>query len=482
MAVYQPKYPPYAHQLEALAKMKGKRAFALLMAMRTGKTKVVLDDFGQLELDGEVQDLLVIGPKGALPPWVQAIEEHCSDDLQSRLMVLFWQSVGNAAYNQALRTFLSNPKGLRRIFLVNIEALSTAGGARKAVATFTKLRQVMGAIDEATVIKSHKAARTKYVTREVTPMFKYRRILSGLIAPKGPLDLYTPFEFLDHRILNCASFYAFRGRYATLQTTYLGGRSIQTVAGYKNIDELQRLIEPYSYRVQLKDVYDMPESIWIRREIALTPEQSRVYSELRDYATAKLSATEHVTATVVIAQIIRLQQVLLGHVVDEEGKLHYLPETRTEALLSILEETEGKAIIWAPFTETIRLIKETLIAHYGPECVAEFSGKNSATREVEEALFKTHPACRFMVATAAAGGRGRTWDMADLVIYFGNSYDLEHREQSEERPKKVGKNIPIAYIDLVAPNTVDEVILKVLRNKINVSAAIQGDGWREWII
>jgi SNF2 family DNA or RNA helicase len=114
--------------------------------------------------------------------------------------------------------------------------------------------------------------------------------------------------------------------------------------------------------------------------------------------------------------------------------------------------------------------------------VARFWGGNRDTREDEERRFLNDPQCQYMVATAAAGGRGRTWTVADLVVYYSNTADLEHRSQSEERAQGVDKVNSVLYVDLIAPGTVDEKMLSTLRRKINMAAAITSDTWREWVI
>jgi SNF2 family DNA or RNA helicase len=114
--------------------------------------------------------------------------------------------------------------------------------------------------------------------------------------------------------------------------------------------------------------------------------------------------------------------------------------------------------------------------------VARFWGGNRKTREEEERKFQNDPAVRFMVATQSAGGRGRMWAVANTVIYYSNSDNLDHRSQSEERPKAMNKRIPIAYIDLVTPGTVDEKFITSLRRKINMATAITGDNYQEWLI
>lgn len=476
--IYTPPYKPRTQQHAALDKCEGQEAFAFLMEMRTGKTKVTLDDWGRLELAGKCQDLAVIAPGGVYKTWQEACREHLSADLQQRARIFTWRSGSGAKEIASFLLDMTRP----RVFLMNVEALSSVKAARAAMTVFLKARTAMLAIDEATIIKNPSAARTKFINRVLSPLADYRRILSGLLTPKGPLDLYAPFEFLDYRILNQRSYYGFRSRYSVMTTAYFGGRSIQQVVGYRNLEELQHLVAKASYRCTLADCYDLPPKVYMKREVPMTPEQARIYKELKTFATAALSATEHVTATVVIAQIIRLHQVLCGHTVDEMGTAHEIAENRTAALVELMSETEEKAIIWCSYDHDVRKVSAALGEEFGAESVARFWGGNRAEREQEESRFKTDPACRFMVATAAAGGRGRTWDIANLVVYYSNSYDLEHRSQSEERPQAVGKSNSVTYIDLLTPDTVDEVIIKALRAKISLATTIQGDDYRSWLI
>ena len=87
-----------------------------------------------------------------------------------------------------------------------------------------------------------------------------------------------------------------------------------------------------------------------------------------------------------------------------------------------------------------------------------------------------------MVATPSAGGKGRTWDNADLVIYYSSDYNLENRDQSEMRVQGVEKKRGVEYVDLIVPGTVEMKILKALREKMDLAAAITGDNWKEWLI
>lgn len=472
---YVPKLQPYVHQTDALNKMRHNKTFALLMAMRTGKTKVLLDDFGMLESDKQICiDLLVIAPAGVYRTWETAIKDHMSDDLQSRLMLHTFKS-GRSQIDK-LQTFLtySGP----RCLLMNVEALSRAGEARELCKLFLT-RSAMLVIDESTIIKNPTAKRTKFIITNLAPLSKYRRILSGLPTPRSPLDIFSQMEFLDWTILGYRSFYAFRNRYAIMKPMNFGGRMVQIVDGYRYEDELQKLIAPHSFRVEFRP--NIPSTYTIR-EVTLTEQQQKAYDELKNFATTKLENEAHVTATVVITQILRMHQILCGHVKDEMNQFHSIPELRTKELVELLEDYAGKAVIWCSYDYDIRKVAKVLTDEYGPEAIARFWGGNANTRESEEKSFLTSPLCRFMIATPSAGGRGRTWTPADLVIYYSSTNNLEHRDQSEQRVQGIDKNRQVDYIDLVAPNTVDIKILQALRDKIDMATTINGDNYREWLI
>jgi hypothetical protein len=477
---YQTPIDPWAHQKAALKKMKGHEAFALLMEMRTGKTKVTLDDFGRMELSGEVDAFLLIAPAGVYLSWIEAMEQHLSVDLKSRALIFIWQSGPSAAKKRELALFLRHegPK----VLLMNVEAFSTVKAAQELAVDFCKQNDVYGAIDESTCIKNASSKRSKFVVNILRPLIPIRRILSGLPTPRSPLDAFAQYAFLDWHIIGFKSYFSFRARYGIMVPMELGGRWVKVVTGYKNTDELQENIAPYSYRKLLKECYDVPDKVYLRHDVQLHPDQKRIYGEMKKFATAELDALTFVSAQIVITQMLRLHQILCGNTKDEKGNDVAIPEYRTRDLLQTLEEHQGKVIIWCTYDANIRSISEKLKKEYGEGSVARFWGGNVKTREAEEKAFKSDPDCRFMVATPAAGGRGRTWLVADLVIYFSSTSNLEHRAQSEERAQGIGKDEHVTYIDMIAPGTIEGKFLQSLRDKIDLAGQITGDDYREWLI
>src|SRR5580765_1808763 len=167
---YQSLMQPRDYQTKANRLMKGREAFALLMAMRTGKTKVALDDFGTMELEGRASDLLVIAPAGVYKTWLEAIREHVSLDLQKRLLTHVWEA-GKAKAAVGFMIIKNRP----RILLMNVEALSRPGDARKLAIEFVKTNRAGIIVDESTAIKNPKAKRTKFINTELAPLSSFRR-------------------------------------------------------------------------------------------------------------------------------------------------------------------------------------------------------------------------------------------------------------------------------------------------------------------
>lgn len=489
--VYVPSQKPYEHQIEAVRRAWGRAAFAYLMETGVGKSGAILDEFGEMEAAGEVQDLLVIAPSGCYSNWCEDKSElqvsefrgRLSADLYSRLAWARWVSGGSNAAKYAVESLLRGPwiHSRPRALVMNIEALSSVEKAREACNAFINTgRKVMIAIDESTTIRNN-SQRTKAI-RKFAGKVAYRRIASGLVAPRSPLDLFYQFEFLDPRILGYQNYYVFRARYAVLQQQMFGGRAVPIVVGYRNTEELQQKIAPHSYRCLKEDCLDLPAKVYETRTVELTDEQRRLYKQIKEEAQAELASGAYVSATSVITQLLRMHQVLCGYVVDEGGARHDVPSKRVAALLDVLQEHQGKAIIWVAYGHSLHSVSKALEEEFGPCSVARFWGGNAGTRSEDERRFLGDPDCRFMVATPAAGGRGNTWVNATLCVYFCNSHDLEHRIQSEDRAHRAGQRQSVTYIDLVAPGSVDEKIIKALRKKINIASEVTGDKWREWVI
>ena len=158
--------------------------------------------------------------------------------------------------------------------------------------------------------------------------------------------------------------------------------------------------------------------------------------------------------------------------------------SRLNELMSILEDTDGKVIIWGNFTHDLELIQKALAKEYGEDSVELFYGATPADDRqliVERFQDPANP-LRFFVGQPRTGGYGLTLTEAKTVIYYSNNFDLEIRLQSEDRAHRIGQTSKVTYIDIVADKTVDDKILLALRNKINIASQVLAEDFRDWIV
>jgi len=477
---YNFKLKPFEHQLAALCNGMHQKEFGYFMEMGTGKSKVLIDNMGMLYLDGQIDFALVLAPKGVYRNWVaKEIPEHMSDDVPHR--VIRWVSSPNKSQQEEMRSVKDKFEGLT-IFVMNIEAFSTLKG-QKAGDWMARALGAKGliAIDESTTIKNHKAKRTKALMKIATG-FKYRRLLTGSPITKSPLDIYAQTEFLRKGLLGYDSFYAFQGRYAVLQRRTMGAHSFQQVLGYRNLEELTHNIDKFSYRVLKKDCLDLPEKIYTARYVSLTDEQRNMYKRLQEQAMLLFEDGEMVSAPAVITQMLRIQQVMSGHLKTDDGEMRYFKSNRMEALKEIMDEHDGKAIIWSRFRHDIVEITKMLNKEYGEGCAAAYYGDTSdEDRNKIVRNFQESNALRFFVGNPATAGYGLTLTEANLVVYYANDFNLETRIQSEDRAHRIGQKNNVTYIDLISEGTIDEKIVEALRNKIDIGAKVLGEQAREWL-
>jgi SNF2 family DNA or RNA helicase len=249
------------------------------------------------------------------------------------------------------------------------------------------------------------------------------------------------------------------------------------------LDELTDRIDRYAYRVLKKDCLDLPEKVFTVRYVTMTEEQTRMYEDIRRQALTMLDNGEMVTTQHAITQLLRLQQVLSGHLRTDDGAIVTFKSSRLDALTEILEEHDGKALIWSRFRHDIQTITQALRDRYGDDSTAAYYGDTSD--EERNAIVRNfqnpkHP-LRFFVGNPSTGGYGLTLTEANLVIYYANSFDLEHRLQSEDRAHRIGQRNNVTYVDLISEGTVDEQIVKALRNKIELGARVLGEEARAWL-
>ncbi len=465
---FEYKTKPFEHQREALKKGAKLKNFAYFMEMGTGKTKVAIDNAAYLQTINEVNTVIVLAPNSVYRNWEKEISTHCSVDYT----ITIHKEHTKFDYQHEKLNF----------FLINVEALSHKSGVETLEKIIKPTKdKLMMIVDESTTIKNKSAKRTKNLLKLGLDA-KYKRILTGSPVTKSPLDLYSQCAFLDKTLLGFTSFLAFRNRYAVMRLIDMGGRAIEIPQYYTNLDELEQKLKSFSFRVKKEECLDLPEKIYQRRNLQLGQKQQEVYNRLKKAAYVILKDSE-VSFTNKLTEILRLHQVCNGFVKMDNQEITVFENCpKLKELLDIIEEGEGKFIIWANYVQNIESIINVLKKTYNSDSVVSIYGEITPEQRQEAVRrFQEDDKCRFFVGNPSTGGYGLTLTKASYVVYFSNSYNLEVRQQSEDRAHRIGQSKNVLYIDLVAEKTIDELIIASLKNKIKISAETLGEVINNWL-
>jgi len=480
------------HQLEAVQRMVGRRTYALFMEQGTGKTWTLLADIERLYAKGTIDAALVVAPNGVHLNWInREIPTHMEGEIVARA----WRSGAGVRYQRHLEQILEpRAEGFPvplRILAVNIDALVTKKGY-EFCERFLNATKAIIVVDESGRIKNPDAGRTKALM-QLRRQALGARIATGTPITRAPTDVFAQMEFLESGLLGTTSYRAFVAEYSDLlpATHPLMQNMVrrnpraafaQIVAKnpdgsprYRNLDKLQKLLEPHSFRVLKKDCLDLPEKIYQVLPFELGAEQRRAYEKMADEQRIELDDRTELPVSE-LAALVKLQQITSGFVVVPGGDVRYVSEDnpRLKALMDAVQDVDGKFIVWARFIEEIEAVRDAMAAA-GVRCVTYYGATSREDREAAVDGFQNDPEIRCFIGNAQAAGIGLTLTAGETVFYYSNSFDLDHRLQSEDRCHRIGTKKNVVYIDLVAENTVDEKIARNLQRKKSVAALVLGD-------
>lgn len=474
------------HQETAHALQTNREFYALFGEQGTGKTYMLLDDAERLFKEDEIDAVLCIAPIGVHSNWIRR-------EIPKLLSVDWLGCAYKPGVKYVERQFeeLLHTSRLA-VFTINIESAVSKKGFKMCLDFLKRKKNVYFIVDESHRIKNPQARRTKMLL-QLAPLAKYRRIATGTATPNSPPDLFTQFEFLapGRGILGTRSYRAFNARYTKLlpqdnplvehiksQTkkkiqpqipqTDVNGNPI-----YQNLDQINRIIKPHSFRILKKDCLDLPEKIMKIRDFDLTPRQRAAFNMAKEDLLIELEQGELETLTA-IGMFQKLQQIRSGFVMVD-GEAHRIegPNPMIDALAETIEDTDGQFIVWAQYVEEMHLIAELLEKMDIDRCYY-YGDISSGDREIAVDGFQDGT-FRAFVGHPAAGGVGLTLTAAESAVYVSNGFKWDDREQSEDRCHRIGTVNHVTYTDLIANDTLDERILTALQNKTDMSGTIMGD-------
>lgn len=285
----------------------------------------------------------------------------------------------------------------------------------------------------------------------------YKVALTGTPVMNQPVDIYTVLNWLG---FENHSFFSFKKHYCIM-----GGFGQHQIVGYKNLPELQSVLDKCMLRRLKEDVLDLPEKIYINDYVEMTKDQIKLYDEVRNNIIENIDKIK--LSPNPLVQLIRLRQVtgnpnLLSSAMKDNPKF--------DRMLEIVEEVvanNGKVLVFSNWTNVIEPAFDLLKSKkYNP---AMYTGKNKDTREQEKDRFMTDDKCKVFLGTVDAMGTGLTLTVANTVIFLDEPWNRAKKDQCEDRVHRIGTKDSPNIITIMCKGTIDEKINDLVCKKGKMS-------------
>jgi SNF2 family DNA or RNA helicase len=474
--------PDYDHQDETKPKIREMGDFGLIWEVGLGKSKTAIDIAMERFINRQINAVLVITLKGVHKKWISKdLKEHMTIPCEAKAWPI----------SPTKQDKLLAHDGLI-VATINFDSMWRKAGLAFVHRMLT-MRKVQIVVDESHEVSGHDAQRTKALMK-IAPLAKFRMILTGTLIPSTPLQLWSQFEIMRPGFWNM-NYYQYKARYSiekempgityqrfNKKTQQMEDKPVKTVVGYKNLEELNAKITPWVTRYD-KSVLNLPEQLYAPEYFDLTDEQRKIYNKLVKDKMAEFK-DQPLTAEASLKLRIRLNQITQGYFIADDGAVHHFDvNPRMDSLVNVLQQIppNKKALIWAPFRESILLLRDTL-TKFGGGLVEYWGDTPDNEREANVYTFQHDPNVRWFLANPAAAGTGLTLTAATYALYYANSTRRVHREQSEGRPHRIGQTEPVTYVDFIANGSQDEKQIETFRKQMDMAAVIQGSELPKWLV
>jgi len=466
----------------------------------TGKTKTLLDHAAHAYARGAIDCVVVIAPNGVHANWVvEEIPKHLAVADDEYISWTYYNSKGKRWEKEFVGVIdEANHRDKLKIICFPTEGFSRAKKQFAALEYLLKTHRCFGIIDESDDIGNPDAKRTKYLIKQA-PKFVARRIATGTPVDSKPLAAWSQLQFLSPSILK-QDYYSFRARYSYMADKVIkkGAREIiqKFPVGHRNLDKLGAIMKTCSDRVLKEDCVDLPAKVYKTIPLEMGREQNRFYRDMEERAFYLLEEFQEVEAAcregqVAPEELEEARVVYAKNALDLMGKLSRITGgfadkgvfIKDEPKIRWLRENVDKytattdLITWCRYRDEIDAVVEAL----GEDrCAVVHGGVLGEAREEQIYRFKNDETCDTLV-TNRTMSRGHTLVNASNNVFFSNSYSLRDRRQSEDRTHRTGQTSKCLYLDLVCVDTIDEGVLKALKQKKDVSDLVLGDPARAWV-
>lgn len=461
------KTQPRDHQRRAFMVSRDRDAYGYFLEQGLGKTKVDYDDTAYAWAGGKIDTFIIDAPNGVHAQWIdEQMPLHLPDWVPRKALI--YTSNQTKRWLREADEWFAYRDGLR-ILAIHHDAFATDKGiafVRRVLAS----GRCKWTIDEGSrKIKTPGAKRTK-ATLKLRDMAVRRRLLDGTPVTKGVEDLYTQLKFLSDDVHGFSSFYTFRNRYCKVAQVPGAPTGVVKIVGYQNLEELQKRMDGWTIRLRSQDCLDLPERSYAMRYVTMTDEQKKLYTDLKEELVAQLDSGELITAEQAVVKLLRLQQILCGHVKTEDGVVRSISTNRPAEALAAAQQTGDKVIVWARFHHDIDLLYDTFKSDgWNP---VTWDGRTSVEdRAAAKHKFINDKSCGSFIANPGSAGIGTDGlqRASHSMIYYSNTFKASERWQSEARLFRDGQIGTVGVTDLVVPGTCDMHILRTLKSRKDIA-------------
>lgn len=458
------KAKPYRHQQEAfdfVCRLFGltdgqqrSSGAALLMEMGTGKTLVAIAVACILYQFGLAERVLVVAPLSLLGVWESELQRFAGVPVNAVVL--------KGTLDKKKELLSQTVPDKLNVVIVNYES---AWRMERELLAFDAQMIVA---DEGHKVKEGRTKQSKAL-HHLGDKARYKLLLTGTLITNRELDVWSQYRFVNPTIFS-TSFYAFRGRFFDM-VGY--GNHIPAFRKSKT-DEFLKRLHSVAYRVTKAEALDLPDITEETRYVELETKAMKLYRELAKESYAEMERGE-ITASNVLTKILRLSQMTGGFVGDDDKSMHAVSTAKMEALEDILDSVMAdgkKLVIMARFVAEMDAIA-ALLEKRGIGYAQVRGGVKDRAEEVRR--FQEDADCRVFVGQIAAAGLGLTLTAADTLCFFSMDYSMSNFTQAQARIHRIGAKDTCHYLYLIARGTIDEQVIKALRDKIDLAKFLVDD-------
>jgi hypothetical protein len=317
--------------------------------------------------------------------------------------------------------------------------------------------------DESTAFKTPSADRTKCFMRYVIHRNKWMWALTGTPMAKLPTDIYTTAKLVcPHKVPP-----SFRG-FTDETCIQIGLHKIVPKKGA--IDRVMDLLEP-AIRFHKRECIDLPPITQNDRKVEVSPEQARTIKDLQTKFATEV-AGKKVNALTAATQMTKVLQVLQGAIITDtetqEGHITGAP-ARMTALKEIIDASNSKTLVFAPFRLSIQYLMRELGQEYGARFI---DGTVNEKRRAEILrAFDEDDSFRVLIAHPKTAAHGLTLTAASTVAWWGPIFSAEEYQQANNRIDRPGQVHHMSVYNLYA-HPIEQRFYRALAERMDLQALL----------